>query len=72
VPETIEDGVTGFLLKHNTGDAVAAALTHLVDDPAARIKMGHASRVRYEKMFSSSRMTSATLRLYQELIRTSS
>ncbi len=66
VPEIIEDGTTGFLIKQNTEDAVVTALTHLIENHAARASMGAAGRSRYEKMFSSSSMASSTLALYRE------
>jgi len=66
VPEIIEDGITGFLIKQNTEDAVVTALARLIEDPAARANMGAAGRSRYEKVFSSSSMASNTLALYRE------
>lgn len=47
VPETMEDGVTGFLVALDDGPALTAALDKLVTDPALRKRMGDAGKQRY-------------------------
>lgn len=54
-PEQIDDGVTGTLVPADV-DTVAAALTRLACDPAARAAMGHAAREITVQRFTIPRM----------------
>jgi glycosyltransferase involved in cell wall biosynthesis len=46
VPELIEDGVNGLLVPPDDPAALANALATLIVDPAARLRLGQAARVR--------------------------
>lgn len=47
-PLAIADGVTGLIVPERDADALAQALTRLVDDPSLRARMGAAGRARIE------------------------
>jgi glycosyltransferase involved in cell wall biosynthesis len=46
IPEIIDDGVSGVLVKPGDAAALRNALTGLIDNPAARLAMGDAARRR--------------------------
>jgi len=51
--EAVDDGITGIVVRRPEDPrAVAAAFEELLDDPARRVEMGHASRRRAEALFS--------------------
>ena len=51
--EAVEDGVTGLVVNNpDNVDEVVAAFTTLLDDPALRVSMGQAARLRAEAEFS--------------------
>ena len=55
IPELIEDGVTGLLVPPRDRDALAGAIARLVADPALRVRLGRAGRVRTLSDFSLER-----------------
>jgi len=68
-PEVVVDGVTGLLVPPRDPDALAQAITRLLQDPDLRRKMGRAGRERVERCFSVERMVQQTEALYEELVR---
>jgi glycosyltransferase involved in cell wall biosynthesis len=52
VPELIEDGVNGALVPPDGPAALAAAITALIADPAARLRLGRAGRARVLERFA--------------------
>jgi Glycosyltransferase len=66
--EAIVDGETGFIVPHEDPDSVAQALEIVIRDQALRVKMGKASRARYEQEFTFERMFQKTVRVYEEVI----
>ncbi len=69
IPEAIVDGVTGLLVPPADSEALAEAISRLLDDPPRARRMGEAGRARVEEHFTLERMVSQTLRLYQGLLR---
>jgi glycosyltransferase involved in cell wall biosynthesis len=55
IPEIIEDGTTGFLVGERDVDALASALSALVEDPALRRRMGAAARAKIEREYDTVR-----------------
>jgi glycosyltransferase involved in cell wall biosynthesis len=51
MPEQVDDGSTGFVVEPGDDDALSAALTKLVDDPALARHMGSAGRRAVEERF---------------------
>ncbi len=64
--EVVLDGVTGFLVQPDDPDSLAEALNSLAADPALRMRMGRAARIRVERHFSLEKMLSTTIGIYQE------
>ncbi|MGH6921190.1 MAG: glycosyltransferase family 4 protein [Geminicoccaceae bacterium] len=64
VPELIEDGVNGLLVPPDDPAALANTLATLIADPAARLRLGQAARVRVLEHFA---MTPGTDRLAARL-----
>ena len=67
--ETIEDGVTGFLVPPGDAAALAEAITRALALTAAqRAVLGKAGRERVLSLYTVDAMCAATLRVYGELL----
>lgn len=66
--DTVDDGVTGFLIPVKDVEALKKKLQLLIDDAGLRQEMGRASREKAEKEFSLDTVIEAHLRIYSELI----
>jgi glycosyltransferase involved in cell wall biosynthesis len=62
--EAVVDGVTGLLVAPRDVDALAAAVTTLLCDPARRARMASASRARHAERFTVDAMVSGTAAVY--------
>jgi glycosyltransferase involved in cell wall biosynthesis len=70
IPELVEDGETGVLVRPADPDALAAALGDLLDDADRRRRLGKAGRRRAERLFDLEAFRRAHLELYhRELAR---
>jgi glycosyltransferase involved in cell wall biosynthesis len=69
LPEVVVDGHTGILAPVADIDALARAITRLLHDPVATLRLGDAARARVRAMFTLERMTDAYDRLYRQLTR---
>jgi glycosyltransferase involved in cell wall biosynthesis len=66
--DAVVDGETGFLVAPGAPDELTAALARLIDDPAARTRMGRAGYERARRLYDA-RRTVATLEvMYQRLL----
>lgn len=63
--EVVVEGVQGFLVPARDSCALADALIKLIIDPALRLRMGAAARVRAENEFGSDVVIDQTLELYR-------
>lgn len=61
-------GETGLVVEPASPEALAAAMTRLLEQPEYCRRFGHNSRARYEDLFDGRQTTAAHLRLYQELL----
>lgn len=68
VGEIIRDGETGLLVPAGDGDAFAAAITALVEDPVRRRALGNAGPARADS-FGVGAMVDRTLELYRDVTR---
>ncbi|MGA7870695.1 MAG: glycosyltransferase [Candidatus Binatus sp.] len=68
VPFVSVDGVTGFSVTPGDSDALAKALSQLLNQPALRSKFGQEGIRRVNRHFTLQRMVDRTLRLYAELV----
>ena len=66
-PEVIEDGKTGFLVRHGDVDHLSAALEVLLSNPALGRKMGERGRARVEKDFHFETFANSLKRIFCEL-----
>lgn len=66
IPELVKDGEHGFLVPPKEPEALANAITRLVDNPDLRVKMGEAGYKRVAKDFSFRRMTEEYEKVYFE------
>jgi glycosyltransferase involved in cell wall biosynthesis len=53
IPEAVEDGVEGLLVRPGDVDALCGALRRLHDEPALRARMGTAAREKVVQLFSA-------------------
>jgi glycosyltransferase involved in cell wall biosynthesis len=68
IPEIVVDSETGLLVPPDDPDALAAAITRVLDDPA---DYGARGRARAKKEFSVARMADRTLAVYETALRLS-
>ncbi len=68
IPEIVVNGETGLLVPPRDVEALAEALTQLLNDAPLRRHMGMLGEDRLETEFNAERMVDQTLNLYQELI----
>jgi len=66
-PEAIIDGETGILVPAKDVEAMAAALSNLVDDTELQTRLGTAGRARAQQNYSLANYLSRLDRLYQQL-----
>jgi colanic acid/amylovoran biosynthesis glycosyltransferase len=64
VPELVQDGVTGCLVTPGRADELAAALSNLLRDPAARDTMRRAGRMRVVEDFNAASSAQRLCRLF--------
>jgi glycosyltransferase involved in cell wall biosynthesis len=53
IPDIIDDGVTGYLVRERDVATLAARLLTLAGDPALREQMGHAARAKMEREYDN-------------------
>lgn len=69
VPEVLEHGRSGVLVPPGDTVALAAAVERLIDDPAARSRLGSAGRARAWTSFEAGAMVARVAALYEDLLR---
>lgn len=68
IPEVVADGETGLLAPFGDVDALARAVTALLDDPARRTAMGQAARQRAQKLFTADIIVPQYEALYRRVV----
>ncbi len=63
-----QDGLTGFVIPPRDVSALTDALRRLIEHPSLRQDMGLRGRARARGLFSTERMASATLQLYEHIL----
>jgi glycosyltransferase involved in cell wall biosynthesis len=69
IPEEIENGKTGLLVPRQDVDALAEALSKLVQVPEVRQLMGNAAREKFLREFTIERMFMETRAVYEDLLK---
>ena len=67
--EVVRDGITGLLVEPRDCKGLAEAMLRLGQDPALRLRMGHAARERAAALFSVKDVVHDTFLIYDELLR---
>jgi N-acetyl-alpha-D-glucosaminyl L-malate synthase BshA len=67
--ELVEDGVSGFLVDPDDGEAMVATARRVLDDGALALRVGEAARRRAVECFSESAVVDRYEALYRELLR---
>ncbi len=70
VPETIVDGITGFVVPPRNSDRLAVAIRTLLLDPDLRLRLGEAARDRVIREFDERITVRRTIQLYRDLLGT--
>lgn len=65
VPEIVDDGKTGILIPMGNIQAMAEAISRILDDPAAAIKMGERGRERVREHFTIDQTARKVEQIYQ-------
>src|SRR4029077_5224983 len=68
IPEVVEDGKNGVLLKDLDPEAFASAIARLIAHPEEATRLGRNAREKVMKHFSAEQMVEETLRLYEKLV----
>ncbi|HKB68171.1 MAG TPA: glycosyltransferase family 4 protein [Pyrinomonadaceae bacterium] len=68
LPEIIEDGVSGLLVPPHDPEALAQAITRLIESPGLRKQLGLAARARVEQKFTWEQVASETTRAYERAV----
>ena len=68
VAESVDDGVSGFLVPRGDRAVLADRLMRLLGDGALRQKMGCAGRAMYEREFAFTVMYQRTQKIYQDVL----
>jgi glycosyltransferase involved in cell wall biosynthesis len=63
--EAVADGVTGVLVPPRDANALASAISGLLDDPSGRERLGRAGRARQLELFTVDRMVDDTIGVYR-------
>jgi glycosyltransferase involved in cell wall biosynthesis len=64
--ETVEDGVTGWLVPPGDPEALAKGIIDLLADPSKARLWGEAGKERVKALYPMNRMVEAHVSLYQE------
>lgn len=67
--EAVEDGVTGFVVRRDDPELMAAQILRLLRDPQAARRMGEAGRTRVEEKFTLEAMMANLTAVYDSLLR---
>ena len=68
VPEVVEDGKNGLLVKDLDPIALSTAIARLLSNPAEARRLGEMARKNISSRFSADHVADATLQLYERLI----
>lgn len=68
MPAIVVHGETGLIVPSGVPAATADALARLIEDPAARNRLGANGRKRYEQHFSARRMTERIEAVYNGVL----
>jgi glycosyltransferase involved in cell wall biosynthesis len=65
IPNLIEDGKTGFVVRRDYGSALAERMARLITDSNLCADMGRAARAKAEREFGMDRLVTETFEVYR-------
>lgn len=68
IPEVVEDGISGFLIKERDIQGIVLALKKLIANPDLRMKMGEAGRKIVSQNFNNEILVTRLISLYSKLL----
>jgi colanic acid/amylovoran biosynthesis glycosyltransferase len=68
IPELVEDGVSGFLVKERDVDSLTIRLSYLIDHPEIWPEMGRAGSACVQKYYDSNKLNDQLVNLYDRLL----
>lgn len=68
IPESVEDGETGYLLGKGGVSDISNRLAYLIDNPEERARLGNNGRQRFDERYRFERMAEETLSVYDALL----
>ena len=68
VQESVVDGTTGFVIPPGDVAELRQCLRQLITNPELRVRMGEASRARYEEKFTFDRLVERTTGVYESIL----
>ena len=66
IPDIIDDGKDGFLVRPGDVKGIAEALIRLLEDPALQVRVGQAGKCKVDKQFSAEQIVPNIEKLYRE------
>ncbi len=68
IPEVVQEGQTGLLVPPHDSQALAEAISYLLQHPTHAQALGEAGRQRVQQYFTAERMACTTLQAYQRIL----
>ena len=71
IPESVRDGVNGYIVEKRNTHQIAERINHLIENPSVREKMGKESRNLYLEHFTEEKMVARLSEAFRQVILTS-
>ncbi len=68
IPELVQDGISGFLVRERDADEIAEKLTYLIQHFQDWEKMGKAGRARVEDKYDMNKLNDELVEIYQQIL----
>jgi len=70
IPELVEDGVSGFLVKEKDIESMAEKLMYLIERPEVRESMGQVGQGHIQKNYEIKKLNDQLVKLYEQVLET--
>ena len=68
IPDIVQEGITGRLVRPGQSDEFAAAISELLSNPEAMARMGSEGRRRVETNFSDAAQLPSVMNIYERIL----
>lgn len=68
IPEIVDHGLTGLLVKPGDSDGLALSILKLLEDPQLRINLGNAGKKKVLNQFTWAQISDNTIKIYENLV----